>query len=71
MVQITFESHKWTNVYYFSKCVQRYNYCKFYYFHCDMGVKQGETVYPFMFATFLSDLQMFFEDANLNGLETV
>jgi hypothetical protein len=36
-----------------------------------MGVKQGETVYPFMFATFLSDLQMFFEDANLNGLETV
>ena len=24
-----------------------------------------------MFATFLSDLQMFFEDANINGLETV
>jgi hypothetical protein len=36
-----------------------------------MGVRQGENIYPFLFAMFLNDLQMFFENASLNGLETV
>ena len=48
-----------------------YNYCKSDYFNCDMGVRQGDYLSPFLFAMFLNDLQMFFEDANLNGLETV
>jgi hypothetical protein len=45
--------------------------CKSDYFNCDMGVRQGENVSPFLFAMFLNDLQMFFENAGLNGLETV
>jgi hypothetical protein len=36
-----------------------------------MGVRQGENGSPFLFAMFLNDLQMFFENAGLNGLETV
>ena len=48
-----------------------YNYCKSDYFNCDMGVRQGENIPPFLFAMFLNDLQMFFENASLNGLETV
>jgi hypothetical protein len=36
-----------------------------------MGVRQGENLLPFLFAMFLNDLQMFFENASLNGLETV
>ena len=48
-----------------------YNYFKSDYFNCDMGVRQGEYLSPFLFAMFLNDLQMFFENASLNGLETV
>ena len=48
-----------------------YKYCKSDYFNCDMGVRHLENIYPFLFAMFLNDLQMFFENANLNGLETV
>jgi hypothetical protein len=36
-----------------------------------MGVRQGENLFPFLFAMFLNDLQMFFENASVNGLETV
>jgi hypothetical protein len=36
-----------------------------------MGVRQGENVFPFLFAMFLNDLQMFFENASLNGLEYI
>jgi hypothetical protein len=36
-----------------------------------MGVRQEENVSPFLFAMFLNGLQMFFENVNLNGLETV
>jgi hypothetical protein len=36
-----------------------------------MGVRQGENLSPFLFAMFLNDLQMFFENASLTGLETV
>jgi hypothetical protein len=30
------------------------------YFPCDNGVRQGENLYPFLFATFLNDLEEFF-----------
>jgi hypothetical protein len=36
-----------------------------------MGVRQGENLLPFLFAMFLNDLQMFFENASLNGLGRV
>ena len=59
------------NVYTDVKSCITYNYCKSDYFNCDMGVRQGENLYRFLFAMFLNDLQMFFENASLNGLETV
>jgi hypothetical protein len=36
-----------------------------------MGVKQREFYTLFLFATFLNDIQVCFENAKLNGLETV
>ena len=45
-----------------------YNNCKSAYFSCDMGVRQGENLQPFLFAFFLSDLQSFLEKENLPGL---
>ena len=30
------------------------------YFPCDNGVRQGENLYPFLFAMFLNDLEDFF-----------
>jgi hypothetical protein len=34
-------------------------------------VRQGGNLLPFLFAMFLNDLQMFFENASLNGLGRV
>jgi hypothetical protein len=48
-----------------------YNNCKSDYFSCDMGVRQGEYLSPFLFAMFLSDLQSFLEKENLPGLKTI
>ena len=48
------------NMYKYVKSCITYNYCKYDYFNCDMGVKQMENVSPFLFAMFLNDLQMFF-----------
>ena len=59
------------NMYKDVKSCVTYNYCKSDYFNCDMGVMQRENLSPFLFTMFLNDLQMFFENANLNGLETV
>ena len=59
------------NMYKDVKSCITYNYCKSDYFNCDMGVRQEENVSPFLFAMFLNGLQMFFENVNLNGLETV
>ena len=36
-----------------------------------MGVRQGENMYPFLFALFLNDLQSFLEKENLPGLKTI
>jgi hypothetical protein len=48
-----------------------YNNCKSDYFACDMAVRQGENLYPFLFALFLNDLQSFLEKENLLGLKTI
>ena len=58
------------NMYTDVKSCITYNYCKSDYFNCDMGVRQGVNLSPFLFATFLNDLQMFFFK-NASGLETV
>jgi hypothetical protein len=43
------------------------------YFPCDNGVRQGENLYPFLFATFLNDLEelFFLENHNVTGLLTI
>ena len=48
------------NMYTDIKSCITYNYCKSDYFNCDMGVRQGKNLSPFLFAMFLNDLQMFF-----------
>jgi hypothetical protein len=58
------------NMYTDIKSCITYNYSKSDYFNCDMGVRQGKNLSPFLFAMFLNNLQMFFENASLNGLES-
>ena len=41
------------------------------FFSSDLGVRQGENVSPFLFSIFLSDLEEFLCENNINGLETV
>jgi hypothetical protein len=45
------------NMYNDVKSCINYNNCKSDYFSCDMGVRQGENLCPFLFALFLNDLQ--------------
>jgi hypothetical protein len=37
----------------------------------DIGVRQGENVYPFLFAIYLNDLEQFSIENNVNGLENI
>ena len=59
------------NMYKNVKSCVTYNNCKSDYFSCDIGVRQGENLSPFLFAIFLNDLQDFLESNNINGLETL
>ena len=47
------------------------NNCTSDFFPCCNGVKQGENLQPFLFSTFLNDLESFFENRDIVGLETV
>jgi hypothetical protein len=41
------------------------------YFPCNMGVRQGENLYPFLFSIYLNDLQQFLEERNVCGLDCI
>ena len=41
------------------------------FFPCQIGVRQGENLSPFLFAIFLNDLESFFRDNAISGLQSV
>ena len=48
-----------------------YNGEKTNYFDCNVGVRQGENLSPFLFALFLNDLEQFLIDKNVQGLNCI
>jgi hypothetical protein len=41
------------------------------FFRCDIGVMQGENLFPFLFVIYLNDLEQFFVENNVNDLENI
>jgi hypothetical protein len=41
------------------------------YFPCNIGVRQGENLSPFLFSIYLNDLQQFLEERNVCGLDCI
>ena len=41
------------------------------FFRCDIGVRQGENFYPFLFAIYLNDLEQFFVENDVNDVENI
>jgi len=51
-------------------CIRKGNeYSEF--FNCEIGVKQGENLSPFLFSLYQNDLEFFFGENNVNGLESI
>ena len=59
------------NMYKDVKSCVMYNNKKSNFFDCEMGVRQGENLSPFLFAVFLNDLQNFLEQENVSGLREI
>ena len=41
------------------------------YFNCEIGVRQGENLYPFLFSLFLNDLEEFLLTKDIVGLKSI
>ena len=41
------------------------------FFKCEIGVRQGENMSPFLFSIFLTDITDYFHNSNIVGLTTV
>jgi hypothetical protein len=41
------------------------------FFNCEIGVKQGENLSPYLFSLYLNDLDHFCGENNLKGLESI
>ena len=51
-------------------CIRKENeYSEF--FNCEIGVKQGENVFPYLISLYLNDLEFFFGENNVSGLESI
>ena len=51
-------------------CIRKGNeYSEF--FNCEIGVEQGKNLSPFLLSLYLNDLEFFFGENNVNGLESI
>jgi hypothetical protein len=41
------------------------------YFNCEIGVRQGENLFPFLFSLFLNDLEEFLLTKDILGLKSI
>lgn len=41
------------------------------FFSCNVGVRQGENLSPFLFSLYINDLEKFMIDKNIIGLQSV
>ena len=48
-----------------------HNGCKSEYFQCNIGVRQGDNLSPFLFSLYLNELQTFLATENIKGIESV
>jgi hypothetical protein len=48
-----------------------YNDNKSDFFSSEVRISQDESLFPFLFAVFLNDLEQFMEDKNITGLESM
>ena len=45
--------------------------CTFRFFVCQMGVRQGENLSPFLFAIYINNLETFFIENNIECLQKI